>query len=735
MLTALALLFLSFASCIVGLWSRALLLDFGIIRGFEAGLWACVVVAVLYAAAQIYYRVLLLIIRPTKAVSLDVCDLLSHGAALILLPSLFGFQFEIPYPSIQKLEPLAHFAVFALVLLVFRLMSFFAAVYGEKTSRTIVLRWAFFALLISLLIPSSIYHYLSAVNTRSEVIQVEAAPVSVEHAYTEAYVVPEHKRMIIPMDHGDTDQLAFLCAPPSEEEDFPESVYIIVESYNIALTDAMPPEEAQPTASLTREVVFSGKGWTQEAIARSEIPTDTVNLTFSWMERNPKGLRQRLGVLPPENLNRFLMVHGPGAQNLSQLSRKPSVVILVAEGMGAAHMSIYGYNRNTTPNLKRSAADMILCQEVYTPSPDTGAAVMSLLTGLTPQSHNFPFAPGEGLPHNVCSLAELFQGCGYLTAAFTEGQGQNTHDLTYGSGFEKGFDLFDEHIPMELPYYTDSRRTSPHRMVPAGARVTLKKAGDWIVDHAHVQQFVFVRVRDLTEPRALSRYSSPYMRRGKNSSVIDVYDASLNYLDQQLGQFLERLEALPPEQAPIVILTSTNGFDFRDQGRYAYTRVDSYPRSLHEDALWIPLFIRIPGCPGITNEAPASLIDVAPTLAALTGTPLPYYAEGINLLEEQRIREIISVMGDPVKQSIRSGKWRFTWQSGLARHSLERVEPEHVEELVDIEKYREKAGRQNNIAKEPQLVEAFKAQLQTTFHDRYFGGAMVTMIPQPTIFQ
>ena len=128
MLTALALLFLSFASCIVGLWSRALLLDFGIIRGFEAGLWACVVVAVLYAAAQIYYRVLLLIIRPTKAVSLDVCDLLSHGAALILLPSLFGFQFEIPYPSILLLEPLAHFAVFALVLLVFRLMSFFAAV-------------------------------------------------------------------------------------------------------------------------------------------------------------------------------------------------------------------------------------------------------------------------------------------------------------------------------------------------------------------------------------------------------------------------------------------------------------------------------------------------------------------------------------------------------------------------------------------------------------------------------
>ena len=143
MLTALSLFTVSLASSILGLWGRALLLDLGIIKGFEAGLWACAVIATLYAASQVSFRALLLLLKPTRVVSLDVTDILSHLSALVLVPSLLGFRFTLPYPTLERVEPLVHLAVFGALFVFFRLMTFFAVIYGEKAGRGVALRGQF----------------------------------------------------------------------------------------------------------------------------------------------------------------------------------------------------------------------------------------------------------------------------------------------------------------------------------------------------------------------------------------------------------------------------------------------------------------------------------------------------------------------------------------------------------------------------------------------------------------
>jgi len=141
------------------------------------------------------------------------------------------------------------------------------------------------------------------------------------------------------------------------------------------------------------------------------------------------------------------------------------------------------------------------------------------------------------------------------------------------------------------------------------------------------------------------------------------------------------------------------------------------------------MLIRIPGCDGRTSRTPASLLDVAATLAALTGMPLPYRTEGQNVLQDSRAREIVSIMGDPIAQSMRSGKWRFTWQTGLSSKSLERVEEASVLEFVDIARYRDNEILQDNVWREPQLVDAFKSQLSTVLRDSRFGNTVLTMVP------
>jgi|GEM_PF-773887 len=733
MLTALSLFTVSLASSILGLWGRALLLDLGIIKGFEAGLWACAVIATLYAASQVSFRALLLLLKPTRVVSLDVTDILSHLSALVLVPSLLGFRFTLPYPTLERVEPLVHLAVFGALFVFFRLMTFFAVIYGEKAGRGVALRWAVLAGIIALAVPVCVYKYMDTVSVKREIVKGEATPFAIDNTYASAYPVPENKRVIMRMAREDAEQASLLCAPRPDDADFPPAVYVTIESYNREISPQTDPADAVPTSALTREITFVEQGWTPVEISPKDLPPETVSFTVSWTEDDPEGLRQRFGVVPPDERHRVLMVSGPWAQQVSRGNTKPSVVVILAEGMAAENMSLYGYERETTPNLSRCAADMIMCEEVYTPSPETRSATMSLMTGLGPLTHGYYESAGGQLPKNVSTIAEVMKGHGYFTVAFTEGRGLNQRDLVYGSGFERGFILFDDHLPLEVreAYYSNS--VGPQRLLPAGARVTLDKAGDWIEENADLQYFVFIRLRELAEPRYLLRYGSGFMRRMGRSSPVDIYDTALSYMDRQLGVFLDRLNALPAGQAPIVILTSSNGFDFREPGRGAWRRWGEPKRTLYESALRVPLLIRIPGCNGQTNKTPSSLVDVVPTIAALTGTPLPYFAEGANVLDDSRMREIISVMGDPVAQSMRSGKWRFTWQSGLSRESLERVEPESILEFVDITRYRNEEIVQDNVRQEPLLVEAFKTQLSTALHDSYFGNTVVTMARPTTL--
>ncbi len=728
-MTVLNLLVLGLSSGILGLFGRALLLDLGIIRGFYAGIWACVTIAAVFAASQVLFRLFLVLIKPTRAISLDISEILAYASSLLLVPSLFGFRVSVPYETLESLEPLAHAAVFALVFGIFRLMSFFAAVYGEKARPSVAFHWLVYAAVIMALVPVSVYKYLDAVSVKREIVTGETVDFAVDNTYTTACTVPENKRVIMPLDDEEGDRLAFLCAPQPDDNAFPDMVYVVVETYDCPLTAHVNPRDVVPTARLTRTLEFSAKGWTTLAVSAAELPTDTVSVTLSWMLDDPDGLRTRFGLMPPEEQGRVMMVSGPWAQRVSQKNTRPGVIVVLVEGLGAEHMSLYGYGRETTPNLARHAAHMIMCGEVYTPTPETPGAAMSLFTGFNPLAHGYYEGFKGPLPTKVRTIAEVMQNHGYFTVAFTEGCGMENRDLVFGSGFEKGFILFDDYFPLELSAAQLADSREPRSLVPAGARVTLGKVGNWIEENRDLQYFVFVRLGELGNPRYLLRYGNGFMKRMGRSIPMDVYDTAVAYLDKQLGRFLDRLEMLPQDQKPIVLLTSTNGYDFFEPGRGAWRTRGEPKRSLYECALRVPLLIRIPGCDGRTNKTPASLMDVAPTLAALTGMPLPYRTEGQNVLEDSKAREILSVMGDPVAQSMRSGKWRFTWQTGLSSQTLERVADASVVEFVDIAQYRDDGVAQDNVWREPELVEAFKTQLNTVMRDSRFGNTILTMVP------
>jgi len=77
----------------------------------------------------------------------------------------------------------------------------------------------------------------------------------------------------------------------------------------------------------------------------------------------------------------------PGARPDQAGASKPNVLILVFDALSAMNMSLYGYRRETTPNLARFAERATVYHRHYAAGNHTSPGVASLLTGTYPWSH------------------------------------------------------------------------------------------------------------------------------------------------------------------------------------------------------------------------------------------------------------------------------------------------------------------------------------------------------------
>jgi len=65
----------------------------------------------------------------------------------------------------------------------------------------------------------------------------------------------------------------------------------------------------------------------------------------------------------------------------------PNILVLVFDALSAANMSLYGYPRNTTPNLERFAENATIYHRHYAAGNFTTPGAASLLTGVYPWTH------------------------------------------------------------------------------------------------------------------------------------------------------------------------------------------------------------------------------------------------------------------------------------------------------------------------------------------------------------
>jgi arylsulfatase A-like enzyme len=330
-------------------------------------------------------------------------------------------------------------------------------------------------------------------------------------------------------------------------------------------------------------------------------------------------------------------------------SGRPNVVFYVIDGASPEHMSLYRYNRRTTPNLERLAEEGAVFEYAYSNSSWTGSSTPSFLTSLHTSAIGGVRRP-RILPDEALTAAEHLHAVGYQTGLFTTNANAGTA-LGLGRGSDVLREAYDPNSSAELqaqfwrwreaypgePYWVHFQTTDVHGpdyMGPSfeGLYVSpeyLERLETW--DAALDRQgWVGTPYSDAFEAAGVDRYAYFDLARA-------AYDQTMAQQDARIGQFVGRLKAEGEWENTLLIIASDHGHQ-AGTTHFGLGLTDPLP-DIWEGAMLssfqsrVPLMFVWPGriAGGLRFMDPVSMIDVLPTVLDLLGLPVPEYAQGRSL--------------------------------------------------------------------------------------------------------
>jgi arylsulfatase A-like enzyme len=166
-------------------------------------------------------------------------------------------------------------------------------------------------------------------------------------------------------------------------------------------------------------------------------------------------------------------------------------------------------------------------------------------------------------------------------------------------------------------------------------------------------------------------------------ALTHAYLASISFVDDCVGIVLDALKNSPHADNTVIVLWSDHGFHLGEKQHWA-------KRTLWEESTRVPLIVAGPGItPGSPTAQPASILDIYPTLVALTGVPQLDHLEGISL--QPQLDDPTTPRNHPAitssyfgNHSIRTRDWRYIrYRDGAEELYDHRTDPDEFNNLAN----------------------------------------------------
>ena len=336
----------------------------------------------------------------------------------------------------------------------------------------------------------------------------------------------------------------------------------------------------------------------------------------------------------------------------------PNIILITIDSLRSDHLGCYGYTRDSSPNIDRLASKGVLFSEAIANGGCTPDSFPSILASQLPPIDDDEY---RRVMRRSLTIAGLLKGAGYQTAAF--------HSNPYLSEFfhyNEGFNVFEDNLgtvgrrliqqpPEEHGVSTGFNRflnkvgrLFVHLLFALGRQPCVtadeltNQAVSWLDSH-HSRFFLWLHYMDTHYPylppaeyvrklfnRRISRYRmvNLYSKQLKTfreagfrnvgwlspaeiDTLINLYDADIRYVDDNIGRLLESLGN--HLENTIIIVTADHGEAFGEHNSLGHG-------TLYEELIRVPLIIAGPGIKaGAVVSEPVELMDLAPTIADSVG--------------------------------------------------------------------------------------------------------------------
>lgn len=325
---------------------------------------------------------------------------------------------------------------------------------------------------------------------------------------------------------------------------------------------------------------------------------------------------------------------------------KPNVIFILSDDLAQGDVGCYGQKLIQTPRLDRMAAEGTRFTQTYCGTsvcaPSRTSLMLGLHTGHSPIRANREAQP-EGqmpIPEDSFTVAQLLKPAGYATACLGK-WGMGMFDTT-GSPLKHGFDHFfgyncQRHAHSYFPsyLYNDAERvtldgnTGKGRGKIYAQNLIADESLRWVRENKEKPFFLFYAI---TLPHGNFEIDDQGIYKDKPWTELQKnYAAMVTRLDSDVGRLLDLLKELKLDDNTLVIMAGDNGSSWApdsELGRHfaqAANGLRGYKRALYEGALRQACIARWPNQvpAGRVCDEPWAFWDFLPTVAELSGTPLP----------------------------------------------------------------------------------------------------------------
>jgi arylsulfatase len=304
------------------------------------------------------------------------------------------------------------------------------------------------------------------------------------------------------------------------------------------------------------------------------------------------------------------------------------VAIIVIDTLRADHLPIYGYSRNTTPQLSPLWTSAVIFDNSYAASAATQPSVASLLTGRRPFAHGFwNVTQPKILQPNLAWWAQVH---GY----YSIGVNANPNTAQFNGSFDS---WWAEQPP--TAFYPAGRVIEHARTAlnarPKGSKVFLylQLADPHIPYNPPVYEKSFFAddpIGEKFQPRfaGLSFQNADIVTAPILRNMINRYDTAIHYMDSQLAPFLSELTRLFPNH--FVIFTADHGEAFLEH------RDAGHGRAMYDTIIRVPMIVMDSALPAGQQRRTPTLVsglDIFTTVAdRVSGYPVTVPTDGASFL-------------------------------------------------------------------------------------------------------